>query len=303
MMPDRILDLSEEPLRLHVRNDLLVMEREPGDDGNKPPDVTVPLEEIGVLVVSHPRVSMSHAVLAGLARFGGAFIACSEARLPVGMFLPVASHFTQAERFRKQANAALPVKKRLWQQLVRAKLRAQARCLNELHGEDQGVGPLVPRVRSGDPDNIEALAARLYWPALFADPGFSRNREARDQNALLNYGYAVIRAIVARAVCAAGLHPSLGVHHHNRYDAFCLADDLMEPFRPIVDKAVAQWVRERGVPQALDRECKTALLQALTGRFNLQGESRALFDIAARAAQSLAAVFMGERDDLVLPEP
>ena len=136
----------------------------------------------------------------------------------------------------------MPVCKRLWRQIVRAKIKAQAALLVELRGTDFGLGALVLRVRSGDPSNVEARAARRYWPHVFADLDFRRHRENEDQNILLNYGYAVLRAIIARAICAAGLHPSLGIHHHNRYNAFCLADDLMEPFRPAVDHAVAEYM-------------------------------------------------------------
>ncbi|MBZ0254251.1 MAG: type II CRISPR-associated endonuclease Cas1, partial [Candidatus Methylomirabilis sp.] len=233
---------------------------------------------------------------------GGAFVACDEKHLPVGMLLPIDAHFVQAERFARQAEAAFPVKKRLWKQVVQAKIRAQGRLLDALHGKDMGLLPMAGRVRSGDPDNLEAQASRRYWGALFDKPGFRRDRTAEDANRNLNYGYAVLRAIVARAVCAAGLHPSLGLHHHNRYDAFCLADDLMEPFRPVVDGAVVRWVRERGEGAPFDREAKARLLEALTGRFEAEGEARTLFDLAARAASSLAGVFLGERADLALPE-
>ena len=295
-MSDRILDFSDEPVRLCCRNGLLVIQREAQDD------LTVPFAEIAVVVVSHPQISLTHAVLSGLAAAGGVFITCNEARLPAGMFLPLDTHFTQAERFALQAQASLPTRKRLWQQIIRAKLRAQSSLLMDLRGEDGDIALLAIHVRSGDPDNVEALAARHYWPLLFKDPNFTRNRTADDQNRLLNYGYAVLRAIVARAVCAAGLHPSLGLHHHNRYDAFCLADDLMEPFRPIVDAAVVRWTDAHGPQAPLDRDAKAALLAALGERIKLDGESRTLFDVVSRLAQSLAAVFASQREDLILPE-
>jgi len=295
-MTDRIIDISEQPARLSVRYDNLVIE----SDGQE--TQSLPLAELGVLVVSNPQVSFTHAVLSGLAAAGGAFIACDERHMPVGMLLPIAGHYVQAERFARQTEAALPTKKRLWQQIVQAKLKAQARLLQELRGDDGGLLALAERVRSGDPDNMEARASRLYWTALFEDPAFRRNREGEDQNRLLNYGYAVLRAIVARAVCAAGLHPSIGVHHHNRYDAFCLADDLMEPFRPLVDRAVVQYVGLYGADAPLDKGAKAALLESLTGRFTLDGEERALFDVAARCASSLAAVFEGKAKGLLLPE-
>ena len=294
-MTERILDFSEEAVFLHVRYDQLVIER---DDK---PETTVPLEEIAALCVSNPQVRFSHAVLSGLAAKGGVFVVCNEKHLPIGMMLPLTGHTTQTERFSQQAGASIPTCKRLWQQLVKAKISAQGRALQELRGKDEGLFALASRVKSGDSENLEAQASRRYWSALFGD-SFRRDREAEDQNRHLNYGYAILRAIVARAICAAGLHPSLGVHHHNRYDSFCLADDLMEPFRPLVDKAVAKWIETHDPKASFDRETKAAILSALTGRFDLEGESRTLFDVSSRLASSLALVFAGERQDLILPE-
>lgn len=295
-MTDRIIDLSEEPARLSVRYTNLVIEREAAEP------VTVPLEELAVLVVSHPQVSMTHAVLSGLAASGGVFVTCDDKHLPAGMLLPLAGHFIQAERFEQQAVAPMPTRKRLWQQVIRAKLLAQAHLLSELGGGDRGITALVPRVRSGDPDNIEAEASRRYWPALFTSGYFRRDRFGLPPNQLLNYGYAVLRAIVARAICASGLHPSLGLHHHNRYDAFRLADDLMEPFRPLVDRTVVNLTHQRGMNIPLDKQAKAEILKALSGRLPLEGEWRTLFDVASRTASSLVAVFAGERRDLLLPE-
>jgi CRISPR-associated protein Cas1 len=295
-MTDRIIDLSDEPAALSFRNSLLVIKREGQDE------ITVPFAEIAVIVVSHPQVHYTNAVLCGIANAGGTFIACGEKHLPVAMLLPLETHFTQAERFTIQAQVALPVKKRLWQQIVRAKIRAQAKLLKDLRSTDGGLPFLIPRVKSGDPENVEAQASRNYWTALFADAEFRRDRNIEDQNRHLNYGYAVLRAIVARAVCASGLHPSLGLHHHNRYDAFCLADDLMEPFRPVVDGVVARLADMYGKLYPLDKQAKAAILEGLTGRFTLDGESRTLFDIVSRTASSLVAVFAGEADKLILPE-
>jgi CRISPR-associated protein Cas1 len=218
------------------------------------------------------------------------------------MVLPLDAHSTQAERFDQQAQAPEPLRKRLWQQIVKVKVYAQARLLDELYGNDQGLATLAAKVRSGDTDNIEAQASRRYWLALFDDRDFKRNRDAEDQNRQLNYGYGVLRAIVARAICGAGLHPSLGLHHHNRYDAFRLADDLMEPLRPRVDRAVVAWVKEHGKEAPLDKESKRALVSALTERLTLDNESRTLFDVSARMASSLADALAGERKDLLLPE-
>lgn len=282
-MTDRILDISEHPASLSVRNSLLSIRC-----GQEEP-VTVPLEELAVVIVSHPQVTYTHAVLSGLALAGALFITCDEKHLPVSMMLPLVTHSLQTERFAAQAGLPLPVRKRLWQQIARAKILAQARLLMERTGADNGLPALASQVRSGDPTNLEARAARVYWQKVFGEIEFRRDREMDGLNACLNYGYAVLRAIVARAICGAGMHPSLSLHHHNRYDTFCLADDLMEPFRPVVDRVVAGLRDDRGADVPPDRESKRRILEALLGRFEFEGESRTLFDWVRRMADSLAA--------------
>ncbi len=292
----RVVDIAEEPARLSVRWDLLVV------DGTDDGEVTIPMAELAALVVSHPQVSYSQAVLARLAQAGAVFVACDDKHLPVGLMLPLCSHSTQTESIAAQASADEPTKKRVWQQLVRAKIGHQAALLQSLYGDDQGLAAMRKRVRSGDTSNVEAQAARRYWAALFGKRRFRRDPDRKDQNRHLNYGYAVLRATVGRALCGAGLHPSLGVHHHNRYDAYCLADDLMEPFRPLVDRAVVRWVSDHDPKAPLDRDAKGVLLGALAGRLRLKGESRTLFDVLGRVAASLAQVYQGKRKKLQLPE-
>jgi CRISPR-associated protein Cas1 len=332
-MTNRILDFSESPARLRVRVAQLIIQRD------NVPDATIPLADLAVILVAHPQVTYSQAVLAGLATAGGVFVACDGRNLPVGMMLPLVAHYAQAQRFAAQAHAATPVRKRLWQQLVRAKILAQAALLTELHGDDFGLRALVGRVRSGDPSNVEARAAKRYWrhwlngaggqwsgargqkaenpksaapnlrplpsPAPNPPPpgkAFRRDPDGEWPNALLNYGYAVLRAIVARAICAAGLHPSLGIHHHNRSNAFCLADDLIEPFRPTVDRAVAEYISFHPATQELTAAAKQQIIAELTGRYMHDGQQRTLFDVAARLAASLADVYLGNDAKLELPD-
>jgi CRISP-associated protein Cas1 len=258
-------------------------------------------------------------------------IVSDEKHLPAAMLLPLSTHSTQTERFARQAAVSLPTRKRAWRQIVQAKLQAQARLLEEIIGKDGGLGLMAGKVRSGDPDNLEAQAARIYWQALFGkdnpdSPGqvFHRDREGEGVNPHLNYGYAVLRAIVARALCAAGLHPSLGVHHHNRYDTFCLADDLMEPFRPLVDRVVARLPLKSEIsnvqsqneaPAAvipvqagtqaptiqLDRNSKKAILEGLLVRYSAEGESRTLFDWVSRSASLLAGLIEDREEQLRFP--
>ncbi|MBI5863864.1 MAG: type II CRISPR-associated endonuclease Cas1 [Planctomycetes bacterium] len=265
-------------------------------------EIRVPLADIAVVVLGHSQVTCSAGALAGLLRHGAATVVCDRDHLPTGMLLPIAGHSTQAERFAAQAGAGLPTKKRIWQQIVRRKIAAQAATLEALRQIDGGLRAMVPRVKSGDPENVEAQAAQRYWPLLFDNPEFRRRRDAEDANRFLNYGYAVLRAVTARGICASGLHPSLGVHHHNRYDAYCLADDLMEPFRPLVDEAAVECAGIHGSDAALSSAVKRSLLAPLLGLYRAEGEARTLFDWIARASASLAAVFLGESDRLELPE-
>ncbi|MFW6107505.1 MAG: type II CRISPR-associated endonuclease Cas1 [bacterium] len=295
-MTERIIDISDAAAYLHARSGLLVIEPQGA------PAATVPFPEVAALVLAHPHTRCTQAALSGLSEAGACVVVCNAKFLPVGMLLPLAGHGTQGERFRQQAAASRPTRKRLWKQIVQAKIRNQSSVLRDLRGDDAGLRKLVSRVRSGDPQNVEAWASRRYWRHLFPEESFRRNPDADDQNRFLNYGYAVARAIVARALCAAGLHPGLGIHHHNRYDAYCLADDLLEPLRPVVDRVVARLCQERGTQAPMDHDTKAAIIGALTGRLDMDGESRTLFDLLARTAASLAAVLAAQRKDLVLPE-
>lgn len=295
-MTERLLDVSEAAARLSVRDAQLLIEPDSGDP------VTTPIRELAAVVLSHPRTSITQAAVSQIAAAGGTVVFCGSDYLPAAMMLPVTAHSTQCERFARQWSAPLPLRKRLWQQVVSAKIRAQGKLLREWRGNDLGLLKMAERVRSGDPDNLEGQAARRYWPAVFADPHFRRGREGPDQNAHLNYGYAVLRAVTARAICAAGLHPSAGLQHHNRYNAFCLADDLMEPYRPLVDRAVAVWIQEHDPAQPLDKPAKAHLIAPFMRRYEVEGESRTFFDLMGRLTASLARALGGQTKSLDLFE-
>lgn len=288
-MTDRLLDFSESPAALSTENGLLVV-RVLGRRTD-----TVPLADIAAVVTSHRQVVLTQNLIAELGKAGAVLICCDERHHPVSMLLPLEGHHAQAERFRAQAAVSAPIKKRVWQELIREKLEMQSAVLHSLQGDDGGIGALAPRVRSGDPENIEATAAHRYWPRLFGDSSFRRGDPQDGRNALLNYGYSLLRALTARAICAAGLHPSLGVHHSNRYNAFGLADDLMEPLRPLMDCRVAEicrdWLPDQWV---VNKTAKLALLSVVAGRYVTGGESRTLFDIVSRRAQRLALLFLGQ---------
>jgi len=295
-MIEKILDFSQEPVSLKIKYQQLVIIKD------NHPDITIPINEIAVIIASHPQISYTNAVLASLAENGGIFIICDKKYLPIAMTLPLQSHYIQTQRFLLQANVSLPTRKQLWKQIVQAKVKNQGKLLYKLYGNDQGLLKMAHRVRSGDQDNIEAQASRRYWTTLFNDPSFKRNPQKQDQNRFLNYGYAVLRAIVSRAICSAGLHPSLGLHHHNQYNPFCLADDLMEPFRPFIDRAVVELLKKYPEDHPLDPELKKQILSAITEKININQEKRTIFDSATKTANSLVKVYEGKEKKLILPE-
>ncbi len=299
-MTNRILDIAESPAYLRVRNGLLCIR----PDKDSETEVTVPLQEIAALVLTHPQITCTRTVLSGLCEAGAVIVACDDRFLPVAMMLPLTGYHAPARRLAAQANASAPTLKRLWQQVIIAKVRAQAALLLDVRQDDFGLNDLAKQVRSGDPDNIEAQAARIYWSALFQSVEFTRNAGAgtQDQNRFLDYGYAVLRAAVARAICASGLHPGLGLHHHHRNNPYCLADDLMEPFRPLIDRAVSELVADDLHDVALDKTIKPRLIEPIMGRYPIDGEERTLFDILGRLTASLAAVFEQRQERLDLPD-
>jgi CRISPR-associated protein Cas1 len=297
-MRNRILEISESPCRLRVEHRQLVIER---SDERELFAYTVPLDDIAVLVVAHPQVTYTQAVLAELSERGAAFVTCNRNRMPVGLLIPLDGNSVQTERFHRQLQMKQPQKTRLWQQIVRAKIAMQAAMLKSVHDEDFGLTALVNQVRSGDPSNVEARAARKYWPALFGKE-FRRDTDGEGQNRFLNYGYAVLRAATARAVCAAGLHPSLGLHHHNKYNSWCLADDVMEPFRPVVDRVVFDLVSRSGPDAAMDQRVRAELIRAILSHVWLQERIRSVIDALAVTASSLAKAITESDTQLVLPQ-
>lgn len=202
----------------------------------------VPIEDIGVIILDHKRITITQAALGELLDNNAAVITCDNHRMPSGLILPLSGNTTQSEWFRDQIDASLPLKKQLWQQTVQAKILNQYAVLHRRRRLDCGnMAAWAKQVKSGDTDNIEGRAAAFYWTQLFGHiTGFRRDREGQPPNNLLNYGYAILRAAVARSLVGSGLLPTLGIHHHNRYNAYCLADDIMEPYRPYVDDLVAE---------------------------------------------------------------
>jgi CRISP-associated protein Cas1 len=297
-MIDRIIEIAN-PARLSVRDSQLVIDRTQTDQLSLP--FTTPISEIAVLLLAHPQVILSQAVLSRIAEAGGSVVTIDGKFLPASMLLPVQAHFLQTERFAKQMQISFPTQKRLWKEIVSAKIRAQGELLKELRGRDGGLIAMAARVRSNDVGNLEAQAARRYWAQIFDDPKFRRGSEEPNQNRHLDYGYTVLRAAVARALCAAGLHPSIGLRHKNRYDAFCLAADVMEPFRPLVDRRVSQWIVDHDPAEPLTPATKSWLIDVTTSRYVFEREERSLFDILLRTANSLAKCATGESHEIAIP--
>ena len=228
-MIKRTIEISARPAHVAVKLDQLRLEGRDGDDDGV--DVpSIPCEDIGVLLVDHPSTTYTHAALTRLLHHGAAVVLCGRDHLPAGLLLPIGEHSEVVWRIHEQLAVSKPQRKRLWQQIVAAKILAQAEALGGGHADvARRLRSLARQVRSGDPDNVEATAARAYWAAWRAEfPGFRRDRDGQDANALLNYGYAVVRATVARALVAAGLLPALGLKHTNRSNAFCLVDRLAD---------------------------------------------------------------------------
>lgn len=292
---NRIIELSERPSRLRIRNRLLVIR---SDDQLQ---AEIPIGDVAVLISAHPQVSLTQAVLGELAVAGGVYIACDNRRQPIGMMLPLDGFHQQVRRFQAQASASAPTRKRCWQQLIRAKISGQANLLKRVNGRDAGLSKLIPLVKSGDPTNVEARAARRYWKALLGKD-FRRDRDQTGVNQWLNYGYTVTRAIVARAICASGLHPGLGLHHHHRESGFPLADDVMEPLRPIVDGIVHEVHRkDEANDWDDDKQIRRWIIAQIMSRYEFGEESRTLFDWSSRMTASLGNRFESKAGDFEVP--
>lgn len=261
-------------------------------------DARVPLDDIGVLLCNARGLSYSNDLMTELARRGVAVVLCGANYLPTAWLWPLEGHHIQAMRMRCQLEASLPLRKRLWQRIVREKIAQQSNVLELLQLSSGDIKASARRVRSGDPDNVEAQVARKYWPLLFGG-NFRRDRYGGGPNPFLNYGYTVLRAAVARAVVAAGLHPSLGIHHHNRSNPMCMVDDLMEPFRPFVDYVSVRLVAEGR--NELTPESKQALAEVLTMDMHTERGTTPLQTCIERAAQSLAQSFEAGKPALVFP--
>ena len=268
------------------------------------PDALVPVEDLGVLILDNPALTCSQRLLATCAENGVAVLVCDSRHLPSAILSPVAGNSLHTRILAGQIAASVPTKKRIWRDIVREKIRRQAEVYARATGRShKELARMADKVRSGDPDNVESQAARFYWPALFGRQ-FRRNTDAAGINSLLNYGYAILRAVTARAITGAGLHPALGVHHHNQYDPFCLADDLMEPLRPLADWRVWQIARESsGDAPEINPETKRALLEILPAPCDFSGMRMPLMSAMHHYAAGLRRALTGEQKNIIFPRP
>ena len=259
---------------------------------------TIPIEDIGILVLDHSQITLTSVILTKLLENNVALVTSNQSHMPFGLFLPLEMNSTQHERFTHQLEASLPLRKQLWAQTIQQKIRNQATVLSQITGEGcKNMLVMADTVKSGDSENKEGQAAAYYWKRLFEKqyPDFTRQRDGKQPNALLNFGYAILRGIIARALVSSGLLPTMGLHHHNRYNAYCLADDIMEPYRPYVDQVVLRCVRTTSVfEEEITKEQKVMLLGIPTLDVKIDGKRSPLMVAATQTAASLYKCFSGE---------
>ena len=285
------------PTSLSLKEEQLILKQDTGIEKS------IPVEDIGLLVLDHAQTRISVPLLSKLSQWNVAVMVCNEKHMPQGMMLNIEGHTLQSARFKAQVGASLPLQKNLWQQTVKAKIQNQAAVCEIAGVPNARLLDLAEKVRSGDPDNLEAQAAQYYFRRIFSeDESFRRKPEGDFPNPLLNYGYAIVRAIIARALTGTGLHPTLGISHQNQYNPFCLADDIMEPYRPYVDLAVWEYINNRGPGTELTKEDKAELLKIPVRDTIIDGKASPLMNAAQRTAASLVACYQGEARKLLYPE-
>jgi CRISPR-associated protein Cas1 len=296
-MLGRIVEIADDRRHLNVLRGFLIVSDTAKDGGELG---RIPLDDICAVIANAHGISYTNNLLVALAERCAPFVLCSANHNAAGMLIPVDGNYQQAKRFDAQIAAGRPIHKQAWAAIVKTKLQQQAAVLETLGIKALPISALICRVRSGDPDNIEAQAARCYWNLLFGEK-FRRDREAEGVNALLNYGYTVLRAATARAVVAAGLHPTLGIHHSNEGNAMRLVDDLMEPFRPMIDLRVWQLVQQGR--ESVTPESKRELVKVLYADMHTTIGATPLNVCVQRLATSLAQLYLGECERLDLPLP
>jgi CRISPR-associated protein Cas1 len=286
------------PAYLKTSNDQLVIEMH--DSGETK---TAPIEDIGIIILDHQQITITQALLAKLLANNTAVITCDNTHHPTGLLLNLDGNTLQSAKFQAQVDASVPLKKQLWQQTVTAKIENQAALLLKQREDQKYLLTLAKEVKSGDSDNCEAQAAAYYWKRIFPDfLEFRRERYGPPPNNLLNYGYSILRALVARNIVASGLLPTLGIHHRNQYNAYCLADDIMEPYRPYVDQVVCQVIRGNGKYLEMTPAMKKVLLAIPAIDVMIDDQKSPLMNAVQRTTASLAKCFENKSRRLLYPE-
>ena len=296
-MLGRIVEVANDKRHLSVYRGFMLV-HSTGEDRQEVG--RVPLDDIAALIANAHGLSYTNNLLVALAERGAPFVLCAANHNVVGMLWPMDGHHQQAHRFEAQIACTLPTRKKLWASIVKSKLLNQAAVLQAAGAPHMPVQALARQVRSGDPDNLEAQGARIYWGLLMGTL-FRRDQQADGVNALLNFGYTVLRAATARAVAAAGLHPSIGLHHSHDNNAMRLVDDLMEPFRPVIDMTV--WQLQNSGPCVVNADTKRALVQSMYRDLPTDAGRTPVLVAVQKMATSLAQVLLGERKALDLPLP
>lgn len=296
-MIGRIVEVADDRRHLSLSRGFMVVQ---DTEGERKELGQVPLDDVAAVIANAHGLSYTNNLLVALSERCAPFVLCAANHNAVGMVLPIEGNYQQAKRFDAQIAAGQPLIKRLWTEIVKSKLQQQAAALEATGAPFVPLSALVRKVRSGDPDNFEAQGARRYWGLLFGDD-FRRDQQGDGLNAMLNYGYTVLRAATARAVVAAGLHPTIGLHHSNEGNAMRLVDDLMEPFRPMIDLKV--WQLHKQGKGLITPESKRALVRTLYDDMQTSAGATPVMVCAQKLATSLAQVFLGEKDKLDLPLP
>ena len=286
------------PAYLKTKTEQLIIEKQ--DDGEK---ITVPIEDIGLVILDHSQITITSGVIAKMLEKNVAIVTCDATHHPTGLMMNLDGHTLQSRQFAAQIEASLPVKKQLWQQTITAKIYNQAQLLKQQGRENKFLLNLAKDVKSGDSENNEAKAASYYWKNLFSPAiAFRRDREGMPPNNMLNYGYAILRAVVARNLVGSGLLPTLGIFHRNQYNAYCLADDIMEPYRPFVDKLVCALLNPLEPQYELTPAIKRELLTIPTMDCFVEGGRSPLMNAVQRTTASLAKCFEGKAKTLAYAE-
>lgn len=284
------------PTYLKIKDNQLKIE----DSLTKEIKGSVPIEDMGFLVLDNFQITISHQLILALQQNNIAIVSCDESHLPLGLMLPMNGHVVHSERLKYQINCSEPLRKQLWKQTVEVKIFQQKQLLTKFGYNSEPMQGYLNQVKSGDTSNMEGIAAQYYWKQLFDN--FTRERNGDAPNNYLNFGYAILRSMVARALVSSGLNPTIGIFHRNKYNPYCLADDIMEPYRPYVDELVLEWMNKPFTPTEMTKEAKSHLLQIATKDVVIDGLKRPLLVALSSTTSSLYKCLTGEQRIIRYPE-